>query len=206
MKTINLNTWSRKEIFEHFIALTDPFVAVVTEMDVTKAYVYSKQHKISFFAKYLHATLQAINQTEQLKIRYSNPEIIQYDTIHVSVTIPRPDHTFGFTFIEFTEDFKLFNSRLEAEKARVLSSTNLFPNRVSDDVVYCSSLPWINFSSHKEPFNSSLDAIPKIAFGKYFNKGEAMKMNVSLNVNHAFVDGYHMGQFFESFQHFLDIS
>lgn len=206
MKIIDLNSWNRKEIYNHFIGLTDPFVAVVVELDVTKAYKTAKTEQTSFFSKYLHATMQAVNQIPNLKIRLIDEQIVAYDTVHVSVTIPRPDHTFGFSFVEFSDDFKLFTQRLNLEKERILSSTNLFPmQQTSLDVIYCSALPWINFSSHKEPFNSSKDSVPKIAFGKYFEHDGRKKMNISLNVNHAFVDGFHMGQFFESLQHYLDL-
>ena len=95
---------------------------------------------------------------------------------------------------------------MNEEKERIVNSTNLFKiQKTSLDVIYCSALPWINFSSHKEPFNSSKDSVPKIAFGKYFEHDGRKKMNISLNVNHAFVDGFHMGQFFESLQHYLDL-
>ena len=49
MKIIDLNSWNRKEIYEHFIGLTDPFVAVVVELDVTKAYETAKASHSSFF-------------------------------------------------------------------------------------------------------------------------------------------------------------
>ena len=109
MKIIDLNSWNRKEIYEHFIGLTDPFVAVVVELDVTKAYETAKASHLSFFSKYLHATMLAVNQTPNLKIRLVDDQIVAYDTVHISVTIPRPDHTFGFSFVEFSDDFKLFH-------------------------------------------------------------------------------------------------
>ena len=46
MKIIDLKSWNRKEIYEHFIGLTDPFVAVVVELDVTKAYETAKKSNI----------------------------------------------------------------------------------------------------------------------------------------------------------------
>ena len=52
---------------------------------------------LSFFSKYLHATMLAVNQTPNLKIRLVDDQIVAYDAVHISVTIPRPDHTFGFS-------------------------------------------------------------------------------------------------------------
>ena len=50
MKIIDLKSWNRKEIYEHFIGLTDPFVAVVVELDVTKAYETANE-SLKFFFK-----------------------------------------------------------------------------------------------------------------------------------------------------------
>jgi chloramphenicol O-acetyltransferase type A len=34
---------------------------------------------------------------------------------------------------------------------------------------------------------------------------ETLNMNVSISVNHALVDGYHIGEFFERFQNYLNL-
>ena len=70
MKIIDINTWNRKQHYEHFSELVDSTFAVTIPFDVTKAHQYSKKHKISFFAKYLHDCMKAINSVENLK--YSN--------------------------------------------------------------------------------------------------------------------------------------
>ena len=204
MKYLDLETWNRKQHFEHFNRFADPYFAVVNDVDVTKAYQYSRETGISFFALYLYACMKGINAVENLRYRIQDDKIVIYDVIHASATISREDNTFGCTFIDFSDDFEVFYKKLQEEKERVLNSTDLFPERNSDDCIHCSSIPWISFSGHKEPFSGMKDSVPKLAFGKFSTKEGKLMMPVAISVNHALVDGYHVGLFFKHYQAELD--
>ena len=116
----------------------------------------------------------------------------------------RPDNTFGFSFIHYSEDIDVFHENFKQEKERVLNSIDLFPPINSDDCVYCSALPWVNFTGHKEPKNSESDSITRLAFGKFIKNEGRLLMPVSITVNHALIDGYHVGLFLENYQKALD--
>ena len=205
MRELDIETWNRKQQYHFFNQFDDPYFAVTVEFDVTKTYEYSKKNNISFFALYLHACMKAINSIENLKYRIQNGKVMIHDVIHASPTILRDDHTFGFSFIHFDEDFKIFNKNLEAEKNRILNSTEMFPQQNTEDCIYCSAMPWFNFSGHKEPlFGVKKESVPKLAFGKYVKKDDKLMMPVAIAANHALVDGYHVGLFVKKFQKLLD--
>ena len=205
MEVIDINTWNRKQHYEHFSSMADPYFGVIIPFDVTKAYKQSKALKISFFARYLHDCMKAINTIDALKLRVENGRIVKYDVIHASPTIMREDKTFGFSFINFDSDFEVFLNNLEKEKQRINSSSNLFPPQNSLDCIHCSALPWLNFTGHKEPVaGKTMDSVPKFAFSKMSSEGDKFKMNVAINVNHALVDGYHVSLFAENFQQYLN--
>ena len=204
MKYLDVENWNRKQHFEHFSKLSDPYFAVVADVDVTSTFRYAKESKKSFFALYLHACMKAINSVENLRYRIQGDKIAVYDVIHASATIPRKDTTFGFSFVFFSEDFDEFNRHLEDEKERITNGTELFPPVNSDDCIYCSALPWFSFSSHKEPVSGFKESVPKLAFGKFTEKQGRLMMPVSITVNHALADGYHVGLFFENYQKELD--
>lgn len=200
MKTIDLNTWNRKQHFNHFNALADPYFSVIIPFNVTKAYAYSKVNKISFFGKYLHDCMDAINSVENLKYRIENDEVVVYDIINASATIMRENKTFGFSFIEYNENLEVFLNNLEEEKERVEGSSGLYALKNVLNCIHCSVLPWFEFSGHKEPVSGQKESVPKLAFSKVKKQGEELIMNVAINVNHALVDGYHLGVFSEKFQ------
>ena len=203
MKVIDINTWNRKAHFKHFCGLKDPYFALTIPFNVTKAYNFCKENNVSFFAKYLHDCMKAINAIENLKYRIENDNVVEYDVIHASATIMRSNNTFGFSFINFDEDLKVFIKNLEAEKKRIQNSDDLYPPKNGLDCIHCSAMPWLNFTGQKEPVSEELDSVPKIAFGKAFKNGTKRSMNVAISVNHALVDGYHIGLFSEKFQQFF---
>ena len=205
MKELNIESWNRKEQFYFFNQFEDPYFAVTVDFDVTKAVRYAKETKVSFFVVYLHACMQAINGVENFKYRIHGDKVIIHDVIHASPTILRADNTFGFSFVHFDEDLDQFHKNFEVEKERIQNSSNLFPEQNTDDCIYCSAMRWFNFSGHKEPvFGVKKESVPKLGFGKYIEREEKLMMPVAIAVNHALVDGYHVGLFTEKFQNNLN--
>ncbi len=201
MRKLNVQTWNRKEHFAFFNTFQDPFFAVATPMDVTKAYEFSKASGNSFFAVYLHDCMKAVNAVEAFRYRIENEnEVVVHDAIHASATILRENNVFGFSFIEYDANFKVFNHNITQEKERIYNSDALFPTKNTEDCVFVSALPWVNFTGHKEPFHGKKESVPRIAFGKMETVGTKKMMTLSVSVNHALMDGYHVGQFTEKFQ------
>ena len=205
MEVIDVNTWKRKQHYEHFSSMADPYFGVTIPFDVTNAYKLSKELKVSFFGIYLHDCMKAINEIDALKMRIENNSIVRHDIIHASPTIMREDNTFGFSFVNYDPDLSVFLSYLEDEKQRINTSSNLFPNQNSLDCIHCSAMPWLNFTGHKEPVAGGImDSVPKLAFGKATKEDDKLMMSVAINVNHALVDGYHVSLFAEKFQQYLN--
>lgn len=201
MKILNIENWNRKEHFDFFNQFDDPYFSVTIDFDVTNIYKYAKANNLSFFVLYLHACMKALNSIENFRYRIKEDKIIVHDVIHASATILREDNTFGFSFVYYDDSFEQFNKNFDLEKKRVLSTKSLFPIQNSDDCVYCSAMNWFNFSAHKEPvFGVSKESIPKLAFGKFVKKDKQLKMPVAIAVNHALIDGYHIGQFVDVYQ------
>jgi chloramphenicol O-acetyltransferase type A len=205
VEIIDINTWKRKQHYDHFRTLKDPYFGVVFPVDVSKAYDFAKAHDVSFFGKYLHDCMKAINEIDELKLRIQDDTVVKFETINASATLMRSDQTFGFSYIEFDNELDLFLSHLISEKNRIETTGALFPLRNDLECIHCSAMPWVNFSGHKEPISGALDSVPKLAFSKIIKENDGkMMMNVSINVNHALVDGYHVGLFAEKFQHYLN--
>lgn len=204
MKVIDINTWNRKSLFNHFKDFKDPYFGVVIPFDVTNAFNHAKNNDYSFFARYLHDCMKAINAVENLKYRLVDGQIVHYDVIHASATIMRADKTFGFSLIEFSENLSEFIEAIDKEKERIQNSGDLYPPRNGQDCIHCSAMPWLAFTGHKEPVSGQPDSVPKLAFSKVEHKENAMIMNIAINVNHALADGYHVALFKEKFQENLN--
>jgi chloramphenicol O-acetyltransferase type A len=127
MEILDIETWNRKLHYQHFSAMKDPFFGVTIPFDVSKAYEYSKEKKMSFFGKYLHDCMKAINDVDALKLRIQDEKVVKYSVIHASPTILRTDKTYGFSFVKFNKDINVFFKNFEMEKERIQGSKSLYP-------------------------------------------------------------------------------
>lgn len=205
MKTkINLETWNRKEHFLFFKQMEEPFYGITTTIDCTKGYNESKQLGISFFTYYLHQTLMAVNAVENFRLRICNDEVFLFDSISASATVMREDKTFGFSFMEYSENMQDFAQIVTAEIDRIQSTTGIITTEYPENLIHFSALPWINFTSlsHARSFTWP-DSCPKISFGKMTDQNGKKTIPVSVHVHHGLVDGYHVGLFLEKLQELL---
>lgn len=207
MKILDLNTWNRKEHFEFFSQFDEPFFGVTTELDCTKALKYCKETNISFFSFYLHKSLKAVNAIEEFRYRINKKKVAIFDKVHASATIAREDGTFAFSFVEFDEEFSIFDKALKEETERIRNSTGLgMSNKtIRHDVIHYSSIPWIKFTSISHARNFKVnDSAPKITFGKAYSDNDKMTLPVSINAHHGLIDGLHVARHLELFQELLN--
>ena len=206
MKEIDLEGWNRKEHFEFFSQMDEPFFGLVQTVDATIAYKHCKREGISFFSYYLHCVLLAINAIENLRYRIVDGKPVVFDEIDASATIMREDKTFGFSFIKFDANYVTFEQIVKDEIARIQTTTGLFTrNDFKENLIHFSAVPWVNFTnlSHARSF-SFPDSCPKVSIGKLVERNGQFEFSVSIHAHHGLADGYHMGLFYEKFQELLD--
>lgn len=204
-KLIDQEKWNRKEHFQFFSKFTEPFFGVTVKVECTQAYAKAKENHVSFFLYYLFRALKAANQIDNFKYRIIENQVFEYDTVNASPTINRPDGTFGFAYMDYDENEKVFYQNALEEIKEVQKSVNLFPAVSGENVIHFSAIPWIDFTSvsHARIY-SSPDSCPKISFGKMTESDGIKSMPISIHGHHALMDGYHVGQFIERFQELMN--
>ena len=207
MKIIDIENWNRKEHFHFFSKMASPFFGIVTEVDCTHTFNFAKENNFSFFALYLHKSMIAVNSVPELRYRIINEQVVEFDRIHAGATIGRSDGTFGFTFMNFTENFVDFNAELQKEILEVKNSTGLRLNNddLHIDLIRHSTIPWNSFSGLLHPTNlDPKESVPKITFGKFSVRDDRKYLPVSIEAHHGLVDGLHLAKYLEEFQRQLD--
>ncbi|MCX2474657.1 chloramphenicol acetyltransferase [Pedobacter sp. MC2016-05] len=202
---IDINTWIRKDHFEFFNAFEEPFFGVTVDVDCTSTYQEAKETGVSFFLLYLHKSLAAANKVEEFRYRIINGEVWKYDSVNAATTINRPNGTFGFGYMDFDPDFDKFKNEALKEIENVQQSIGLIPSSSGENVIHYSALPWLNFTSmsHARKF-SYHDSCPKISFGMVRDENGRKVMGISIHVNHALMDGFHVSQFVDEYQSLLN--
>lgn len=206
MKTlINIENWNRKEHFLFFSKFDEPFFGITVKVDCTIAYQKSKEKGISFFLYYLYRALKAANEVENFRYRIIENQAYDFATVNASPTINRPDGTFGFAYMDYFEDEKLFYEKALQEIENVKNTNSLLPAVSGENVIHFSAIPWLDFTSisHARSF-SHPDSCPKISFGKIAENNRVKEMPVSIHGHHALMDGYHVGLFVDKFQNLLN--
>ena len=208
MKTaIDINSWIRKDHYRFFSQFEEPFFGVTVSIDCTAAYHQAKERGISFFQYYLYRALKAANAIENFRYRIIDKEVYLFNEVHASPTVPRPDGTFGFSYIDYSNDEEIFYLNATRIIEAVKQESGLIPAVSGENVIHFSALPWINFTSvsHARCF-SFADSSPKITFGKITEENGKRLLPVAVHVHHALVDGYHVGLFIEQFQALMNIT
>lgn len=208
--TLDLATWERREHFEFLRTMDEPQHSVVVNVDCTGAALRCKAQGQSFFLTYLHAALVAANGVPEFRQRIEandgGAQVVQYNRIHAGPTIARADDTFAFCLIEFEPAFETFAPLAQAAmaQARATTGVNLASTRGREDMVHFSVLPSIRFTGLTHARNFGTDTgIPKVTFGQRFADGPRQLLPVAVFVNHALVDGHHVGLFLAQLQALL---
>ena len=97
----------------------------------------------------------------------------------------------------------IFTTNLLDYKAQKIERQTVFldPASETDDLIYLSCLPWFDLTccTNERNFGKD-DAIPSITWGKYVRQDDRETLGLSIEVNHRFVDGVHLGRFYEALQ------
>jgi len=203
---LDIDQWARRTHFEFFSRFDEPYFGITVDVDCTATYQHARAGGHSFFLSYLHKALVAANLTEPFRYRILDGQVWVYDQVNASPTINRPDGTFGFGYMNYEEDFAVFEMNAMLEIERVRHSQGLEPAVSGENVIHFSTLPWISFTSlsHARSFLPQ-DSIPKISFGKVTDTPDGRKrMPVAVHVHHGLMDGYHVGLFLDHFQTLLE--
>ena len=203
---LDLETWSRREHFYFFRAYDNPYFNLCADVDITTLKLQSRERaELSLSLALFFASLKAANGVEPFRYRIRDQRVWVHDTIDCGSTVLRPDDSFGFGYFPFVDAFSSFSEQGRRELDRVKGRTDLEPSSDDDNVIHYSVIPWVSFTSfsHARRWNTD-ESIPKLVFGKYFERDGRWLMPVSVEVHHSLMDGLHVGRFFEAFQALLD--
>lgn len=200
-KELDLECWPRKATYEFFKDYEDPFFNLTANLDVTRLYSFCKENDLAFSLAALYYSLQTANAVPEFRIRLQDEKLVQFDEIHATQTILNDDDTFSFCYYENKRDVFEFNvaGKAALEKYKALKTFDVESDRL--DMIYYSVIPWVSFTSFKHATRiDRTQTVPRIVFGKIFDDGPVKKMPVSVEANHAMMDGLHVGKFFNRFQ------
>ena len=204
-KTIDINTWERKNHYLFFKDYANPFYNICTNIDVTTVLDFTKKNNLSFFLSILFLSSKAVNNVKELRYRIVDDNVLAYNIIHPFSTVFNDDKTFSFCPFTYYNEFATFHKKGNESITEISKiKDRLEAKEYRLDVIHYTSIPWISITGMTHPRKTFRgDSIPKIVFGKYFNDGNTIKMPICIEVNHALVDGFHISEYLELLQEYI---
>lgn len=204
MQKIDRSVWPRAELFRFFSGVSHPFYSVSFRVDVTNLHAYTKAHGISFYYALGCLVTDAINAVENFRYTMRDGEVWLLDERTPSFTDLKPGSSqFHIVTLPKTGTLEEFCRVMQAKSA--VQQVFLDTSTQSDALLYISCTPWFDLTgcTNERDFDRD-DNIPRITWGKYVPDNGRETLGMSLEVNHRFVDGCHLGQFYQHLQNAID--
>jgi chloramphenicol O-acetyltransferase type A len=205
MRTIDMQTWPRREHFKLYETFGYPHFNMCAEIDLTEFIPYIKQHDISFNITIVYLLTRVANEIAEFRYRIRSGSVVEHEVVHPSTTILIEDSRFSFCTIEYNQDFPTFAERAAQQIASVQANPTVEDEPGKDDLLFMTAIPWVSFSSFMHPLPLvPEDSVPRFAWGKFFQQGSIWKMPLSVQGHHALMDGLHIGRYYQVLQGYLD--
>ncbi len=202
---LDIATWARREVFEFFREFDKPYFNICTRIDVTRLVELLRNSGLNVAMAYHYFALRAANEIEPFRYRLRGGRVLVHEVIHGGTTVLLPNEAFTLAYFDYVDDFEKFVSDAARAIAKVRSGDGAFLPRNDDDGrIHFTVLPWISFSSFSHARNwGAEDSIPKIAFGKFTHESGRILLPFSVEVHHALMDGFTVGQYLSRLEEML---
>ncbi len=206
---MDMKTWPRSYTYKYFTETVSPLIySVNVTLDVTKLRGILKKQRLKFFPAYLYLiTKGMISQKEFLMARqddilgYWNFRTPLYPIFH------EDDQTITFLWTEYDNDFKTFYKNYTSDiinhgkQHGVMMAKGEPP--ANSYIIACT--PWFSFNSVSMHLQNAKNYYaPMFEAGGFQEAHGTIKMPLSITVNHAVIDGYHIKVFLENLQSLLE--
>lgn len=189
--------WERRAQYELYSATENPFYGASFELDVTKLKAFAGSEGISFYLALCWCVTQAMNRTEAFRLGFQNGKPVRYDERIPSFTdLHEGSECFHIVTLPAGDDIRAY-CRAAAEKSRAQKEF-LCMGEEGDHLIYLSCLPWLpltGFMSERDCIKD--DSIPHVIWGQYREREGRLVLTMTVEVNHRFIDGIHLGKFYQ---------
>ena len=195
MHKIDLAAWPRREAFAFFSPISNPFYSVTFRLDVTKLRAYTKARGLSFYHSLIWLSTRALERVEAFSYAIADGEVVQLESRRPSFTHLKPGSE-RFQIVTLPCEGSLEDFCAAAREKAEQQDFFIDLKGEGIDMIFFSCLPWLDLTALTNERNLDVDdAVPRLAWGKYTEENGRLMLGYSVEVNHRFVDGLHVGLF-----------
>lgn len=206
-KEIDMQHYPRRDHFDHFRVMENPFIMLTDEVDISEWMPKIKKAGYPFFLSFQYALCRAANRIPEFRQRIVGDGIVEYDVCDPSYTYGLPDGTYRYCRVNVMQPFPDYVREARRKEAEALHAEHLAEEGDIMSLFFTSCVPWVSYTGLIMPYPDRNLSIPNIVWGKYkkekvlvledgkVTEKEKITIPVTLLVNHALVDGIHIGRF-----------
>ncbi|MCE0450004.1 type A chloramphenicol O-acetyltransferase [Brevibacillus sp. AF8] len=201
---IDLNNWSRKSYFEHYLNRVNCTFSLTANIDISGLLPALRQKGMKLYPAFLYMVTNVVNEHREFRTSFhADGELGYWESMIPSYTFfHKDDQTFSTMWTEFADEFPVFYQNYVADMKQYGDNKGFVAKEPEPPYTFpVSCIPWVSFSGFN--LNISGDGrylLPIITSGKYFEQGGKTLLPVSLQVHHAVCDGYHASLFINDLQ------
>lgn len=192
---IDLETWPRRQHFEHYLHSSPCTYAMTVEIDVTDFAAARRASGCRTSIAQIWAIASIVNRHPEFRMRVDEagaPAV--WNVVHPAVTVFHAEReTFACLWVPYDSNFVAFHASAEQTIAAQANSLDFFPQgELPPNTFDVSSVPWTSFTGFTLNIeNGASHLAPIVTIGKYVERGERLFMPLALQLHHAVADGFH---------------
>ena len=174
-------------------------------IDITEFLSVIQERKLPFFLSFCYCIAKAANAVPEFRQRILENQIIEYTKCRTSHTVSLEDGTYCYCTLDCDKPFReyLIYAAQEQEKAKQERSVEDKQEDLNE-LIFISTLPWFSYTALSNPVPIPADSNPRITWGKYSKEEFKTVIPVTVQCNHALVDGLHISEFLDALEKELD--
>lgn len=206
---IDLNNWSRGQMFYYFSKMAPTGYSITVKLDVTKMreVMRKRKMKMKFFPAYLWIVTKNLNKQIEFKVAEQDGKLGYFDVLTpMYASFHGDDKTFSFMWTEYSESFlEFYNKYLENQRKYSENHGVLAQPTPPKNAYTISCIPWISFEHFAvHSYENKPYYFPSIESGKFIEQEGKILMPLSITCHHATTDGYHVDKFLRELQISMD--
>lgn len=201
---IDLNTWKRKEYFEHYFAHVPCTYSMTVKLDITGL----KKNRKKLYPSLLYSLATLVNAHEEFRTAINTQgQVGVFSEMMPCYTVFHKDtETFFNIWTPYSPDYGTFCSRYAEDISRYGSVEKMMakPNP-PENTFPVSMIPWTTFEGFNLNLKNGYDyLLPIFTFGRYYEEQGKWLIPLSIQVHHGVCDGFHTCRFVNELQELID--
>ncbi|MGN0118162.1 MAG: chloramphenicol acetyltransferase [Streptomyces albidoflavus] len=204
---IDLDTWPRRQHFDHYRRRVPCTCAMTVEVDVTAfAAALRRSPRKSYLAQ-VWALATVVNRYDAFRMCLTasgDPAV--WPVVHPAFTVFNPEReTFACVWAPYDPDFGTFHDAAAPLLAEHSRATDFFPQGDPPPNAFdVSSLPWASFTGFTLDIRDGWDHLaPIFTLGRYTERDGRLLLPLSVQIHHAAADGFHTARLTDELQTLL---